>query len=96
MSSKSNVELQFRERRKFERLPVEIGANAIMANSETSFDCTILDLSEGGAKVEIPEIDIIPVQFMLYVPETDQIYACKVVWRKDAFLGLQFVDDARV
>jgi len=96
MTEDSNAKLRFSNRRKFERIPVKIGASAIMANTEASFECTILDISEGGAKLQIPEVDIIPVEFKLYVPETDQIYSCEVVWREGIYLGLQFVGDAAV
>ena len=96
MALDGNTKLQFIERRKYERIPVEIGADAIMSNSESTFACTILDISEGGAKVEVPEIDIIPVHFKLYVPDSDQIFSCRVVWRDENHLGLQFTDDAVV
>ncbi|MEP1206850.1 MAG: PilZ domain-containing protein [Rhizobiaceae bacterium] len=96
MSHRSNTSPRNIERRRFERIPVEIGANAVVANTEATFECTILDISEGGVKLEIPEIDIVPVQFKLYVPETDLIYACEIVWRDGRYVGLKFVGDTAI
>ena len=92
MSLKVSANKPFVERRKFERKPVKIGASAIMSNADATVDCTILDVSESGAKLELRDVDIVPARFKLFVPESDYIHDCEVVWREGPHLGVKFLN----
>ena len=87
---KTNANTLASERRSAERKVVHIGANAILANSEATLECTILDVSETGAKLELNNVDIIPAHLKLYIPEIDQFFECDVVWRVENQMGVQF------
>lgn len=85
-----NIKLEVHERREFVRQDVRIGASAMIANSESTLDCTIIDISETGAKLELAQIDIIPARFKLFVPDADRLYECEVVWRSGNNAGVMF------
>ncbi|MEM7633917.1 MAG: PilZ domain-containing protein [Pseudomonadota bacterium] len=94
MPKQENTIIQFQERRRSGRRNVRIGASAIIANSEATIDCMILDFSDSGAKLQMTEVDIITARFKLFVPEIDHIYECEVVWRDGRNLGVKFTNAA--
>ena len=92
MPIEDNSCVQFVDRRKFGRKSVRIGARAIIANADATIDCTILDISESGARLELNNVDIITARFKLYVPDIDYIHNCEVVWRNTDQLGVKFAN----
>ncbi len=52
--------------------------------------CTIRDLSVTGAALEVSELGKIPATFNLIMPEDRLKLACRVVWRRDYRLGVDF------
>lgn len=57
-----------------------------------TIDCTIRNISEGGAKLEIDPTNTIPDEFELHIPERDRSYHVKIVWRDAKHLGVQFLE----
>jgi len=55
-----------------------------------AIDCTILDLSEAGAQIELILVDIVPDTFRLFVPERHTLYQCTVVRKSGKQVGLEF------
>ncbi|WP_108882984.1 PilZ domain-containing protein [Anderseniella sp. Alg231-50] len=92
MPKQANANFQFQERRRSPRRNVKIGANAVIANPEATIDCTILDFSESGAKLQMEDVDIITARFKLFIPDVDHIYECEVVWRDGKYLGVKFAN----
>jgi hypothetical protein len=55
-----------------------------------AIDCTVRNLSETGAALEVNSPVGIPEQFTLVI-EPDQIRVpCRVVWRKETRIGIHF------
>jgi len=55
-----------------------------------TIDCTVRNLSETGAALEVVTPLYIPDRFTLFV-QTDQLKrACRVVWRKERRMGVTF------
>ena len=55
-----------------------------------AIDCTVRNLSETGAALEVSSPVGIPQQFTLVI-EADHIHVpCRVVWRKDTRIGVHF------
>ena len=53
--------------------------------------CTIRDLSETGAAIEVSDLSaMIPEAFTLVVPEDKLKLPCRVVWRKAYKIGVSF------
>jgi len=58
-------------------------------------DCTVVDISTGGARLELVDIDTIPDTFSLMLSKHGQPrYQCNVVWKAAAEVGVEFVEPA--
>lgn len=56
------------------------------------FSCTLVDISNGGAKLTIDEVDQIPPTFSLWLSRHGHPrYSCQIVWRCDDVIGVKFV-----
>ena len=80
----------FKERRSSERHDVMIAAKAIMPYINDAINCTVLDISESGARVELIGVDIVPSNLKLYLPETRTLRDCRVVRQSGNQIGLEF------
>jgi hypothetical protein len=56
----------------------------------SALDCTVRNLANSGAMLEVASQAAIPHEFMLVV-STDQSHRrCRVIWRKDKRIGVAF------
>ena len=56
----------------------------------SAYSCTVRNLSEAGAALELPYTAPVPTEFRLVI-EADQVRRpCRVVWRKENRLGVEF------
>lgn len=83
----------FQEQRRSVREQVELNAKGIIPDGDTVIDCTILDISETGALLQLETVDIIPERFRLSVPERHMRCECRVVRKSGKFLGIEFQTD---
>ena len=58
--------------------------------------CVILDISDGGARIEIPTMVSIPDNFELLVPLRGTKYPAHIVWRHAREIGVSFANGAAV
>lgn len=78
------------ERRKHQRRPVRYPA-WISSGTEIHADCVLADISEGGARIKVKEEVGVPDHFiLLFNPQGTPKRPCRVVWRREGHLGLQF------
>jgi hypothetical protein len=82
----------FADRRSSVRRKVMRAARVLITERQSLIDCTILDLSEGGAKLEFASRPMLPRTFDLQM-QNGAIYRCEVRWAKDNFFGVRFLDD---
>ena len=60
--------------------------------SETKRECTVLDVSPGGAKITTDAaIDVRDRFGLTLAPEHSGRYECEVVWRRGKTYGVKFV-----
>jgi PilZ domain len=52
--------------------------------------CTVRDISETGAALEVTDQFGIPAKFNLIMPEDGLKLPCHVVWRRDYRIGVAF------
>jgi hypothetical protein len=52
--------------------------------------CSVLDISEGGAKIKVEDSMFVGPVFQLKLSRTDRGRRCKVSWRKGLVLGVEF------
>lgn len=78
------------DRRRAVREPVRLAATIILSRSR-SVPCETLDLSSGGARIDLPRDRILPQEFDLLVPARKLRRRAKLVWRNDQALGVEFL-----
>lgn len=61
---------------------IEVGGGAI--------DCSIRDLSDTGAALDVTSPVGIPERFILFVQADEIDRSCTVVWRKEKRIGVKF------
>lgn len=54
--------------------------------------CTIRNISEGGAKLEIDPATAIPDEFELKIPKLGCCYHVRLVWRDTKYIGVEFLE----
>ena len=69
-------------RRMFKAGTIEFGGGGI--------DCTVKNLSDTGAALEVLSPLYIPDRFTLFVPTDRFKRRCHVVWRKERRIGIAF------
>lgn len=52
--------------------------------------CSVIDLSEAGAKIKIEDPAFVRPVFQLKFSRTDQGRRCKVAWQKGNLIGVEF------
>lgn len=60
------------------------GANVI--------DCTIRNISDGGAKLQISGSITLPEEFDMFIPQRNVSRRVRLCWRSDEFCGVAFLD----
>ncbi len=53
--------------------------------------CTVVEISEGGAKLKIEDPQFVRPHFQLKFERASPGRACKVVWKKGDVFGIEFV-----
>jgi PilZ domain-containing protein len=80
----------FSEKRSHPRVRINRVAR-IHADQGITCECTITDISEGGARLFVADVEL-PQQFFLHISgDKMQREECKVVWKLGGEMGVQFV-----
>ncbi|MBX9840881.1 MAG: PilZ domain-containing protein [Xanthobacteraceae bacterium] len=81
----------FGDRRSHPRVTVNRVARIYAEQAGVNCECTITDISEGGARLFVPEVNL-PEQFVLLI-SGDKVTReeCRVAWRLGGEMGVQFV-----
>jgi hypothetical protein len=53
--------------------------------------CTVVDISEGGARLRVDDLQFVKPRFHLKFERTSPGRACKVSWTKGDLIGIEFV-----
>jgi hypothetical protein len=79
------------ERRRNLRFPWNIEGE-IAVTRDQSYPCIVSDLSNCGAKVQCPDADLLPDGFVLHLAPRGTLVPrpCRVVWRSQTELGVEF------
>lgn len=62
----------------------------IHSNGSSKTECTVRDLSDGGARIEAPSTVTLPEFFDLHIPLRGAMYRAQIIWRHGHELGLHF------
>ena len=75
------------------RQRVFLKGRIVFNNGASSMDCLVRDMSATGARVSLSETTTLPEAFELYIPQKDRTYRCKLAWRREDGVGVNFVDE---
>ena len=78
------------ERRKRPRLRVFKSAKLVLGKSSV-FDCVVRDLTDVGARIEIPNAIDLPKKLGMTFDGGRLIRTCRLVWRKLTGAGVELI-----
>jgi hypothetical protein len=80
------------ERRKTPRQRVLKGGRIVVNDGFSTFQCTLRNVSEAGARLKLASIVGIPDSFLLLMDDGRK-FNCTVIWRTATELGVAFTPD---
>jgi hypothetical protein len=83
-----------REQRKFGRRPA-FKAAVLTLESGERLPGTVLNLSDGGAKIKLAKPELVNGEFYLEIPGDDLIVKCRLIHIENAIAGVQYIKPPR-
>src|SRR5262249_40644059 len=81
------------ERRRSVRREVQWSAKIDMGDGQGLTDCTVIDISDDGARIAVHMPKDSPVEFTLFLSPCGFPYRrCRLVWRSKDHVGVEFDD----
>jgi hypothetical protein len=90
MSAAKKLDFTFDHRRSHRRIVVEDARIVDKRGGWSLIDCTVCDISEGGAKLQLDPCVEVPANFDLLLVKELQIIPVRIRWRRRGFMGIQF------
>lgn len=81
------------ERRAHPRHKAFITGRIYFNNRLSSMDCILREVSEQGARLEFSESVALPDVFELYLPNKDEYFRARVIWRKGHDIGITWTPE---
>jgi hypothetical protein len=78
--------------RRSDRMRTFMAARILFNNGQVTVDCTIRNISDGGAKLEVSGAVTLPDEFELLIPQRNQRGRVRLCWRTDDFCGVAYLD----
>jgi hypothetical protein len=60
------------------------------SNGSSKTECTVRDISDGGARIEAPVSVTVPEHFELAIPQRNIRHRARMIWRHGTELGVAF------
>ena len=83
------------EQRKHPRHKVLKDGKIISAGMSSVVDVKIRDLSEGGARIQVPAAVDLPEEFGLFITSQEMVYPAVAKWRMGQVTGIAFTGEPR-
>ena len=80
------------DRRASIRFPTQLEGWIIGKPPHQPVQCTVLDLSDGGARLAVPAPADIPLEFELKIPDHDAVAAARLIWASGDHYGVAFTE----
>jgi len=84
-----------RDRRKHPRNRTYLGGQVVYDQRYCAIDCLVRNVSQAGARLVLAGPSIVPMEFDLVIRQKGQSRRVKLVWRNEADVGVQFLDQQR-
>ncbi len=86
-----NTIRQIDERRAAEREASLLWAKFVFPDRRTRLNCIVLNLSEGGVKIQVDPTTQLPKEFYLLFERGKSQRLCRTVWRIGGDIGAEFI-----
>lgn len=67
------------------------GGKVVFNKGQSIINCSIRDLSEGGAKLLLSEVSIMPHSFELHLSD-GRVMQCELRWARNGAFGVKFLN----
>jgi hypothetical protein len=81
----------FIEQRRSLREKVQFAAWIDVGNGAAQRDCTVVDVSEDGARIMVASPAELPQEFYLVLSKHGTRRRCRLVWRSDEEVGMSYL-----
>jgi hypothetical protein len=78
------------ELRRVARVRSFVGGRIVFHEGAYSYNCIVRDLSESGARVEIPAARLIPRCFFFLTSREEVAFDAELIWRTQKMAGMKF------
>ena len=78
------------EQRRSRRRPVYMKGSISHATLSEDLDCIIREISQDGARLELPHTRDLPLAFLLRLDGETALRLCTTAWRSDSQVGVEF------
>ena len=78
--------------RRSARVRTLLGGRIVFRDGAYSYNCIVRDISEGGARIEIPDARMLPRRFYFLTSKAEIAYDSELVWRTRLMAGIKFRD----
>lgn len=82
---------QIDERRASEREDTLLWAKVVFPDRRTRVNCVVLNISEGGVKIQVDPTTQLPKEFYLLFERNKSQSLCRTVWRIGGDVGAKFI-----
>jgi hypothetical protein len=89
------LEAQMEERRKTVRQRSYLGGRIAFNDRYSTMDCTVRNMSAGGARVAFPDTVVLPQDLDLAIRQKGLNARARVVWRSATEMGVSFLAVSR-
>jgi hypothetical protein len=76
--------------RRWLRVKTFLRATIYFNNRQSSLDCIVRDISDGGARLAVSEAALVPDTFEVHIPQKNRTHFADVRWRRGEEMGLEF------
>ena len=84
------------DRRQSDRRKTYFGGQVIFHRRQSTLDCIVRNLGDGGARLSFAKSPPLPDTFDVAVPSADITSAARVTWRNGAEVGISFEERGSV
>ena len=78
------------QQRAAERFAAGLAGTIVFSARYVPLPCTVWDISETGARLQVENVNQVPSPFRLKIQQTDIAVECVVVWRGKSEVGVMF------
>jgi hypothetical protein len=89
-NSSSTPMKEVSERRSIGRTKIAKGALLFFGESAGANSCTVHDVTNSGAGIQLQGLKILPLEFAISFDNFRSIRMCRLVWRQSDFFGVAF------